>query len=50
MSKRTKEQAISAEKHIDEERLDSNRRAKDTMDYEQMFMAFIENEFMGRNE
>lgn len=50
MNKRTKEQIAIAEKHIDEERFDSNRRAKDTMDYEQMFMAFIENEFMGKDE
>lgn len=35
------------DKHIDEARLDSDRRAKDTMDYEQMLMAYIESELRG---
>lgn len=50
MTKRTKEQAAVADKHIEEERFDTNRRAKDSIDYEQMLFAFIENEFKGVNE
>ncbi|MCM1324120.1 MAG: hypothetical protein NC218_08155 [Acetobacter sp.] len=40
---------VEAEKFIDEARLDTNQRAKDTVDYERMLMAFIENEFKGEN-
>lgn len=50
MTRRTKECIEIADKHIDEERLDNNRRAKDSIDYEQMLFAFIEQEFKGGNE
>lgn len=38
------------EKFIDEARLDDNRRAKDTLEYEQMLMNFIESQFTSNGE
>lgn len=35
----------NVEKHIDETRLDSNQRAKSMLEYEQMLMQFIHQEF-----
>ena len=45
--KTTKITKENVTKFIDEARLDSDRRAKDTVDYEQMLMTYIENELRG---
>lgn len=47
MSKCKKEECT---KFIEETRLDDNRRAKDTLEYEQMLMNFIESQFTNSGE
>lgn len=48
-TKRT-EQQIEFEKFSDEARLDSNQRAKDTMDYERMLMSYIESQVLSSKD
>lgn len=39
------DRAVRTERFIDEATLDSNQRAKNTLEYEQMLMQFISKEF-----